>query len=335
MIKAFLYSLLLSFLPLSAAAGDELACYQESTYGGIIADISTGQNTQPRLYNSKELDRTNNLFWYDFLARPYDPTRGQFTGPDQKAEEYYPWNQYTFCGNNPMKYTDPSGKIWEDINGNVISDHSNIKVYIFYDPNSFSKQSFAMYKSAVKKYGEGSVALSKVTTEKEFASDWGAMGGNDIREVNLNYHGSNQALHLDYKKKQYVTATGNGYINSQTQSDKIEALNVQDLPIPVGDISHAQLNINSCKSNSTSQKPLLGNGKTLMRTFADTFYFQTVRGTSVGVSYDRFLLTPHPKYLSSEGWFKNWEYIGIPTGSHILRKTKMVDFLYYKTGGMK
>ena len=72
-----------------------------------------------------------------------------------------------------------------------------------------------------------------------------------------------------------------------------------------------------------------------MRTFADTFYFQTVRGTSVGVSYDRFLLTPHPKYLSSEGWFKNWEYIGIPTGSHILRKTKMVDFLYYKTGGMK
>ena len=28
-------------------------------------------------------------------------------------------------------------------------------------------------------------------------------------------------------------------------------------------------------------------------------------------------------------------YSGIPTGSLILRKTKMVDFLYYKTGGMK
>ena len=81
-------------------------------YGGIIADISTGQNIQPRLYNGKELDRTNNLFWYDFLARPYDPTRGQFTGPYQKAEEYYPWNQYTFCGNNPMNRIDPDGREW-------------------------------------------------------------------------------------------------------------------------------------------------------------------------------------------------------------------------------
>ena len=70
MIKTFLYSLLLFFLPLFTAAGDELACYQESTYGGIIADISTGRGIQPRLYNGKELDRTNNLWWYDFLARP-------------------------------------------------------------------------------------------------------------------------------------------------------------------------------------------------------------------------------------------------------------------------
>ena len=100
---------LLTFLPLSVATGDELACYQESA-SGIIADISTGQNIQPRLYNGKELDRTNNLFWYDFVARPYDPTRGQFTGPDQKAEEYYPWNPFIFCLNNPLKFEDDDGK---------------------------------------------------------------------------------------------------------------------------------------------------------------------------------------------------------------------------------
>ena len=108
MIKTFLYSLLLSFLPLFTAAGDINVCYQESA-SGIIADISTGRGIQPRLYNGKELDRTNNLWWYDFLARPYDPTRGQFTGPDQKAEEYYPWNPFTFCLNNPMKYFDSDG----------------------------------------------------------------------------------------------------------------------------------------------------------------------------------------------------------------------------------
>ena len=136
-----LFSLLLTFLPLSTEAGNEPACCQENPYVGIIADISTGRNVQPRLYNimsstgavccdptdivwrrsvhekaeggnGKELDLTNNLFWYDFLARPYDPTRGQFTGPDHKAEKYYPWNQYTFCGNNPMNWIDPDGREW-------------------------------------------------------------------------------------------------------------------------------------------------------------------------------------------------------------------------------
>lgn len=74
-----------------------------------IIHINTGQNTQPRLYNGKELDRTNNLWWYDFVARPYDPTRGQFTGIDQKAEEFYPWNPFTFCLNNPFKFEDDDG----------------------------------------------------------------------------------------------------------------------------------------------------------------------------------------------------------------------------------
>ena len=110
MMITFLYSLLLSFLPLSAAAGDINVCCQESAYGGIIADISTGRNVQPRLYSGKELDRTNNLWWYDFLARPYDPTRGQFTGPDQLSEKYYPWNPFTFCLNNPLKFEDDDGK---------------------------------------------------------------------------------------------------------------------------------------------------------------------------------------------------------------------------------
>ena len=109
MIKTFLYSLLLSFLPLFTAAGDINVCCQERAYGGIIADISTGRNVQNRLYNGKELDRTNNLWWYDFVARPYDPTRGQFTGPDMLAEKYYAWNPFTFCLNNPLRYEDPDG----------------------------------------------------------------------------------------------------------------------------------------------------------------------------------------------------------------------------------
>ena len=68
MIKTFLYSLLLSFLPLFTTAGNEPACYQESA-SSIIADISTGQNLQPRLYNGKELDMMHGLRWHDHGAR--------------------------------------------------------------------------------------------------------------------------------------------------------------------------------------------------------------------------------------------------------------------------
>ena len=60
--------LLLSLLPLSAEAGNTTACCQENTFGGIIADISTGQNIQPRLYSGKELDMMHGLRWHDHGA---------------------------------------------------------------------------------------------------------------------------------------------------------------------------------------------------------------------------------------------------------------------------
>ena len=104
-------------------------------YGGIIADISTGQNIQPRLYNGKELDRTNNLFWYDFVARPYDPTRGQFINPDPLAEKYYPWNPWIYCKNSPINRIDPDGK-----DGIAIVDKENHSINItqifYYNKNN-------------------------------------------------------------------------------------------------------------------------------------------------------------------------------------------------------
>lgn len=72
-----------------------------------------------------------------------------------------------------------------------------------------------------------------------------------------------------------------------------------------------------------------------MRTFADEFNFQAVRGSSVGVSYSRYSLEPHPKYFASAGWFKNWEYIGIPIKKPTRKRASISETLYFKTGGMK
>jgi len=297
-------------------------------YGGLInANEST---FQPYKYSSKELDRENGLDLYDSQARWYDPMLPCTTTQDPLAEKYYPISPYTWCAGNPVSIIDPDGEEWKDINGNVISDHRNIKEYIFYDPKSFLYQSLKMYRNAESQYGKGSVALSDVTTAKDFAQDWKDMRSKIIKEVNLNYHGNNQTVFLDAMNNEYITATGDG----QTSKSEIDATNVQDLPQPIGDISKAQLNLNTCKSNSTTQYPLKGNGKTLMRTFKDEFKFERVRGSSVGVSYGRLDGMPHPKYFSSKGWFKDWEYMGKP----IIKSSKVINDnipLYYKTGGTR
>ncbi len=78
-------------------------------FGGIIADISWGRDVQKRLFNGKELDASNSLYWYDYGARQYDATRCQFTGPDPLAEKYYEYNSYAYCHNSPINRIDVLG----------------------------------------------------------------------------------------------------------------------------------------------------------------------------------------------------------------------------------
>lgn len=47
-------------------------------------------------------------------ARLYDPYLGRFLSPDpyvQDPQNSQSLNRYTYCLNNPLKYTDPSGEI--------------------------------------------------------------------------------------------------------------------------------------------------------------------------------------------------------------------------------
>ena len=100
-------------------------------FGGIIADLSTGRSVQNRLYNGKELDTSNNLWWYDYGARQYDPTAPRFTSADPLAEKYYGWNMYAYCVNNPVKFLDPDGEKIVGINGySAISINSSGGVFL-------------------------------------------------------------------------------------------------------------------------------------------------------------------------------------------------------------
>ena len=76
-------------------------------FGGTFA--SADGNVQAYKYNGKELDTKKGLNWYDYGARQYDPALGRFTAVDPLTEKYYVMSPYTYCGNNPIKYIDPTG----------------------------------------------------------------------------------------------------------------------------------------------------------------------------------------------------------------------------------
>lgn len=268
----------------------------------FIEERKTEQDRFTFLYNGKELDPMTNLYYYG--ARYYDPELGIFLSVDPLAEDELniSFNPYHYTANNPVRFIDPTGMIWEDAEGNELTgeQHKGVKTYIFYDPKDFKKQAMKQYKRATEEDGEGTVALSAAKTEKEFSKDWEDMAGESIKTVNVDYHGSNQALHLDSEKKEYIVSTGIGKTNVSGTS----GTDVTDLPIPKGNISNARLNLNSCKSASKSQHTIT-NGTTLYQSFLNNTRFKSVRGTEGGVSYyDWFhFWRPYLKaYPNNGGW---------------------------------
>ena len=90
----------------------------------ILGNASTGREswtcyggagTDPfeQEFTSKERDTESNLDY--FGARYFSASLGRFTGADtpfadQKAANPQSWNLYSYVGNNPLAYTDPSGR---------------------------------------------------------------------------------------------------------------------------------------------------------------------------------------------------------------------------------
>ena len=60
-------------------------------------------------FNGKEDQAFAGLPFSDYGARMYDRERGRWLAQDPKSEDYFSSTQYGFCGNNPIRYIDPSG----------------------------------------------------------------------------------------------------------------------------------------------------------------------------------------------------------------------------------
>lgn len=69
----------------------------------------TGSVNTTKEFTGQRLDATG-LYYYN--ARYYDPTIGRFISPDTVVQDLsnpQTLNRYSYCINNPLKYTDPSG----------------------------------------------------------------------------------------------------------------------------------------------------------------------------------------------------------------------------------
>jgi len=274
-------------------------------YGGLIAN-STGWNAQRYKYNGKEFDRMHGLDWYDYGARWQDAAiGGRWHAMDPLAEKYYDISPYVYCMNNPVRFVDPDGRKWVNSVGQDIGNNNQMKMYIFYSA-PFEEQAMKQYQEGISRYGEGNVALSLTSTTEEFSEDWKNMIGESIEEVLIMTHGKNQSITLSDGHQ--FTSTGDGVTNI-THSD---APNIQDLPLPIGNINNATLYMYSCHSMDNvgieheGQGALAGTKQPIGHAFVSTFNFSKVVGTRGSINYHSFstdftfpcsfeYLKPYPK----------------------------------------
>ena len=265
-------------------------------YGETITRFKASETTaspktnfgQRYKYGGKEYETMYGLNAYDFGPRHLGADLAVWASPDRRQDSYHNLSPYAYCAGNPIRYADPTGEKWTDLDGNALEDVRRVKKFIFYS-EEFSDQAEVQYKDGVRKYGEGNVAMSIASSIETFTNDWKNMGGDNISEVMIMTHGKNQSIILDNADQ--FTATGNGVTNLKNN----EAPNIQDLPQPSGNIYGATLYLYSCHSADTNpnkhgegehmQGPLRGSKKPIAYVFAQYFLFYRVYGTSESVNY--------------------------------------------------
>ncbi len=79
-------------------------------FGQSLGGLNYTNNVLNKLkYNGKELETENNLQWYDYGFRRYDPQLGRWHVMDAMAEKYKGVSGYVYVQNNPICYVDLLG----------------------------------------------------------------------------------------------------------------------------------------------------------------------------------------------------------------------------------
>jgi len=100
------YDALGSVVALSDADGDTVQVYEYDVYGQVAA--SDPNHANPFLFTGRRYDTETGLYYY--RARYYNPSIGRFLQTDPIGYGAG-MNLYTYCGNSPLNWADPTGEL--------------------------------------------------------------------------------------------------------------------------------------------------------------------------------------------------------------------------------
>jgi RHS repeat-associated protein len=103
---------------------DQTGAFVEVTENTPYGSVSRqeGSINVAHKFTGQRLDDETDLYFYN--ARYYDPEIGRFIQPDplfQDIREPQMLNHYSYVGNNPLRYVDPSGHFWEFVVAAIVS----------------------------------------------------------------------------------------------------------------------------------------------------------------------------------------------------------------------
>ncbi|NOU62317.1 DUF6443 domain-containing protein [Marinifilum caeruleilacunae] len=121
---------------------------QNQDYYPFGMSMNLVQNDNRYLYNGKELQddliNGDNLDWYDYGARMYDPSLGRWHVVDPLADEFSNVNQspYQYCENEPINRVDPDGRDDWFVRGSTLVKlkETNDKFHRIYKRNESGKR---------------------------------------------------------------------------------------------------------------------------------------------------------------------------------------------------
>ena len=118
-----------SITDITDADGTVVAQYRYDPWGRLVNPLSGAPyqaGGEPSLFLGRGYTGHEYLPWFGLInanARLYDPLLGRFLSPDpyiQDPDNPQNFNRYSYCLNNPLKYSDEDGEFWTGLTAMVL-----------------------------------------------------------------------------------------------------------------------------------------------------------------------------------------------------------------------